>query len=442
MSESNGQGPTAGWYDDPAGSGGLRWWDGGEWTDHIQPAAPQTTTPGAETPNGTTPDATTPDAGSSGATSDPGSDSAIDDLETTRLTPPSAAAPATETSEASGDSTPAVDAPAAPAETTTDAWAPASTAPATAEPSTPEPAAAEPDTSVPATAEPTDAPAPPAPVTTPVQSASSESRPPQPAFPLPEPAQPVTPPSAPPGGYPQAGPPHPGYPQAGQPHPGYPQSSQAHPGYPAQTPQQNQPHPGYPQPGQQQPGIPQPGGAQQQYAYPSAPAYGGYPATEPRKVGPETPVYGPFIWVIVLLPLLSLLLLPLSFTGLEDSMRYDIDSYGTYSSGASGGALLAQGIATVFGWLLYGAGVVLAYFDRKWLLSKGFDRPFHWAWGFLSAVYPIGRSVVVRRRSGRGIAPMWVTIGVIALNIVIAIGVVVWVVGLSVSMFNTGGYTY
>ncbi len=30
-------GPSAGWYADPAGSGGLRYWDGGGWTEHVTP---------------------------------------------------------------------------------------------------------------------------------------------------------------------------------------------------------------------------------------------------------------------------------------------------------------------------------------------------------------------------------------------------------------------
>lgn len=30
----------AAWYDDPAGSGGKRWWDGVAWSEHVQPAEP------------------------------------------------------------------------------------------------------------------------------------------------------------------------------------------------------------------------------------------------------------------------------------------------------------------------------------------------------------------------------------------------------------------
>jgi hypothetical protein len=32
--------PSAGWYPDPSGQPGLRWWDGATWTPHVQPHQP------------------------------------------------------------------------------------------------------------------------------------------------------------------------------------------------------------------------------------------------------------------------------------------------------------------------------------------------------------------------------------------------------------------
>uniref|UniRef100_UPI0021C088C5 DUF2510 domain-containing protein n=1 Tax=Frankia gtarii TaxID=2950102 RepID=UPI0021C088C5 len=37
-----------GWYADPSGQHGSRWWDGNQWTEHIQPAAPQAQYGGAD----------------------------------------------------------------------------------------------------------------------------------------------------------------------------------------------------------------------------------------------------------------------------------------------------------------------------------------------------------------------------------------------------------
>jgi hypothetical protein len=77
------------------------------------------------------------------------------------------------------------------------------------------------------------------------------------------------------------------------------------------------------------------------------------------------------------------------------------------------------------GWITYGLGVFFAYRDYKTLLALGVPRPFHWAWAFLSIVYVIGRSVVVRRRTGHGILPMWIAIAYLALSVVVAIILVI-----------------
>ena len=79
----------------------------------------------------------------------------------------------------------------------------------------------------------------------------------------------------------------------------------------------------------------------------------------------------------------------------------------------------------ITGVLIYALTVLFAYLDWRQLRGRGFDRPFHWAWGFLVPpwVYVIGRSVVVRRQSGRGLAPLWV---LIAVEVVVLIGLSIW----------------
>ena len=63
-----------------------------------------------------------------------------------------------------------------------------------------------------------------------------------------------------------------------------------------------------------------------------------------------------------------------------------------------------------------------AYLDWRELGRRGVPKPFHFAWVFLSSgVYPIGRSVVVRRRTGKGIAPMWVAIGTLVFGLALGI---------------------
>jgi cytochrome bd-type quinol oxidase subunit 2 len=78
------------------------------------------------------------------------------------------------------------------------------------------------------------------------------------------------------------------------------------------------------------------------------------------------------------------------------------------------------------GIVIYGLFVVAAALDYRALSARGVPRPFHWAWTFLSAlVYIIGRTVVARRRTGTGLAPLWVTIATLVVTGV-AIEVVVF----------------
>ena len=95
------------------------------------------------------------------------------------------------------------------------------------------------------------------------------------------------------------------------------------------------------------------------------------------------------------------------------------------------GYLLQQGLSL----LLYGLSVLFAFLDRRVLLQRGFDRPFHWAWTFLGGiVYIIGRSVIVRRRSGRGLLPIWVYIAVFVVSMIVVIAKVVGAVSTAMAV--------
>lgn len=150
----------------------------------------------------------------------------------------------------------------------------------------------------------------------------------------------------------------------------------------------------------------QPGAAQQAYAGAQQPY--SYTATaESLKAPAGIPVYNIWIWLILGLPMLATIL---------NYATTDWTRLAT-SPGPTNGTLVIGAL----GWVIYGLGVFFAYRDYKTLLGLGVPRPFHWAWGFLSMVYVIGRSVVVRRRTGHGILPMWIAIAYMALTFVVSI---------------------
>lgn len=134
------------------------------------------------------------------------------------------------------------------------------------------------------------------------------------------------------------------------------------------------------------------------------------------------------IWLIVVLPLASLLFLPfIDWSAALDLSSPYASQFGLFTSPF-------YLISMLVGWAVYGVCAWLAYRDWKYLQSAGVPRPFHFAWVFLSSlVYVIGRSLVVGRRTGTGRAPLWGAIGVTALSIVVAI---VLVVNLTASMIE------
>lgn len=137
-----------------------------------------------------------------------------------------------------------------------------------------------------------------------------------------------------------------------------------------------------------------------------------------RRISAGTPVYNPYIWTIVVLPLVSLILVMfwnpvfrLRTVGTRQVQIIDPASIFT----APYFLLLATGFVA------YGVSALLAYLDWDRLRKDGVIRPFHWAWVFLSReLYVIGRSVIVHEVAPRrGLAPVWATIGVILLTVVV-----------------------
>ena len=138
-----------------------------------------------------------------------------------------------------------------------------------------------------------------------------------------------------------------------------------------------------------------------------------------------TPWNTVWIWLLVFVPLLpSIGLLFIDFRGMF--------SYASLMNGASASASLMTSPAYLFvalsGWVIYGLSVLFAFLDYRELSRRGVPSPFHWAFAFISSiVYVIGRSVVVRRRTGKGISPMWVSIVSYVVTSVIVTAYLVWV---------------
>lgn len=174
---------------------------------------------------------------------------------------------------------------------------------------------------------------------------------------------------------------------------------------------------------------------------PTAPQ--GYPVRQPVLRAPEgTEPSTVWIWLLVALPLVQILAsIPLfiSVGNLYTNVFGSIRLTGEAPSSADVQAIMGSSLAvlgpsmlvTLVGYLLSGVGVLLGWLDWRALLARGVPKPFHWAWGFFAftgagtLVTLIGRSVVVHRRTGRGLAPLWTGI---AVTIAIFVGSIFWVV--------------
>lgn len=146
-----------------------------------------------------------------------------------------------------------------------------------------------------------------------------------------------------------------------------------------------------------------------------------FPAGAEPKAPPGTDWNTPWIWLIVVLPVLPGLLL--MFVPWGSMFDIDVTSPDPYVGMAGTFGLFLSPFywgSIVLSYVLYGLVVYFAYRDMKELRARGVPQPFHWAFSFIGGlVYAIGRSVIVARRTGKGHAPIWAEVGAILVSLII-----------------------
>ncbi len=153
-----------------------------------------------------------------------------------------------------------------------------------------------------------------------------------------------------------------------------------------------------------------------------------YMAAAQQKAPDGTNVQTPWIWLNVLLPLLGLV--PLFFIDTQSIIRTAMANPTDPSAAMEAQfafmfqpAILA---AYAISFLVMALTILFAFLDWRELKRRGVPAPFHWAFSFLALagfgiVYPIGRSVVVKRRTGVSDRVLLVAILTIVLSFVVAI---------------------
>ena len=146
-------------------------------------------------------------------------------------------------------------------------------------------------------------------------------------------------------------------------------------------------------------------------------------APDRRPLPAETPVHTVWIWLVLLLPLVSVVA-SLATIGAVTRTVGDLAHPGTialsamYSPGDVVGLVLSCVVVALV--------IVFSWLDYRDLERRGVDRPFPWAWSFLAwPVYTIGRAVIVRRvAGGRGSAVLWASIAVLVVSLAAGIATV------------------
>jgi hypothetical protein len=154
------------------------------------------------------------------------------------------------------------------------------------------------------------------------------------------------------------------------------------------------------------------------------------PVAPPGRVAPGTSASNVWIWLIVLVPILSGLASLIYLGQMTASVSSFLGAIAAQDSASGSDAILQWEMTSVFtpayfllllvGLATYGVSVWFGYRDVRELELRGFVQPFHWAWLFLSPwVYVIGRTAVVTRRGGRGAAPLVVFLAIQAVSLVV-----------------------
>ncbi len=171
-------------------------------------------------------------------------------------------------------------------------------------------------------------------------------------------------------------------------------------------------------------------------------------AASPGRAAPGTRADTLWVWLVVALPVLGLIPMLGYLFEVKQGFFDIVERMTTIGAVVDPSAFLAWEVELLFGpwaiismvagWVSYGLSVWFAARDGRVLARRGFVRPFHWAWAFLwSAVYVIGRHVVIRRQGGRGAGPLVATIITQAAVIVVA---VIWNVAIVVQFFQTPAF--
>lgn len=153
-----------------------------------------------------------------------------------------------------------------------------------------------------------------------------------------------------------------------------------------------------------------------------------YVAAEQQKAPEGVNVQTPWIWLNVLLPLLGLIpLFFIDFNGfIRDAMANPTDEMAMVQAQFAFMFQPAIIASYVISFLVMALTILFAYLDWRELKRRSVPAPFHWAFSFLAlagfgVVYPIGRSVVVKRRTGKNDFVLLAAIGTLVLSFVVAI---------------------